>query len=95
MRRAWVRQCQQSFSIETVPPFGFATNGGDPAEDGAKTGDRTLRPNQQQSDTGETPLHSSLCKAPRPADDPGLTVALASGANPTLRRQVRPEIRGL
>ena len=35
-----------------------------------------------QPDTGETPLHSALCKANRPADDLVLKVLLAHGANP-------------
>lgn len=35
-----------------------------------------------QSDTGETPLHSALCKANRPAYDLVVEVLLACGANP-------------
>lgn len=38
--------------------------------------------NCPQPDTGETPLHSALCKANRPAYDLVLTILLAHGANP-------------
>jgi uncharacterized protein len=34
--------------------------------------------NRSQSDTGETPLHSALCKANRPAYDLVLKVLLAT-----------------
>src|SRR3990172_7927403 len=38
--------------------------------------------NHPQADTGETPLHSALCKANRPAYDFVLKILLAHGANP-------------
>lgn len=38
--------------------------------------------NRPLPDTGETPLHSSLCKANRPEFDKVLKVLLAGGANP-------------
>lgn len=38
--------------------------------------------NKPQSDTGETPLHSSLCTADRKAHDLVLKILLANGANP-------------
>ena len=38
--------------------------------------------NHPQADTGETPLHSALCKANRPTYDLVLKVLLANGANP-------------
>ena len=38
--------------------------------------------NHPHPDSGETPLHSALCKANRPAYDFVLTVLLAHGANP-------------
>lgn len=38
--------------------------------------------NRPLSDTGETPLHSALCKANNPASDLVLKVLLAHGANP-------------
>lgn len=39
-------------------------------------------PNQPDADTGETPLHSALCKTDRLAYDLVLQVLLSSGANP-------------
>ena len=41
-------------------------------------------------DTGETPLHSALCKANRPVYDTIIEVLLASGAKPNV--QTKPEI---
>jgi ankyrin repeat protein len=38
--------------------------------------------NRPSPDTGETPLHSALCKANRPAYDLVVKVLLAHGANP-------------
>lgn len=38
--------------------------------------------NKPLPDTGETPLHSSLCKADRKSLDPVLKILLANGANP-------------
>lgn len=38
--------------------------------------------NHPQADTGETPLHSALCKANRPAYDAVIEVLLAHGADP-------------
>jgi hypothetical protein len=38
--------------------------------------------NRSQPNTGETPLHSALCKANRPAYDLVLKILLANGANP-------------
>ena len=45
--------------------------------------------NHPQADTGETPLHSALCKANRPTYDLVLKVLLANGANPN--RVTKPD----
>ena len=45
--------------------------------------------NYPQPDTGETPLHSALCKANRPAYDLVITILLANGANPN--RATKPD----
>jgi ankyrin repeat protein len=41
--------------------------------------------NHSQPDTGETPLHSAICKANRPAYNHVLKVLLANGANPNCK----------
>ena len=41
--------------------------------------------NHQLDDTGESPLHSALCKANRPAYEHVVTVLLAAGADPNLK----------
>jgi ankyrin repeat protein len=46
--------------------------------------------NHSQPNTGETPLHSALCKANRPAYDLVLQVLLANGANPNC--VTRPDV---
>jgi ankyrin repeat protein len=45
-------------------------------------------PNHALPDTGETPLHSALCKPPNPAADRVVAVLLAHGADP--RRATKP-----
>jgi len=46
--------------------------------------------NWPEPDTGETPLHSALCKANRPAYDLVLNILLANGANPNCA--TRPDV---
>ncbi len=41
--------------------------------------------NKPQSDTGETPLHSSLCTSNRSSHDRVLQILLANGANPNCK----------
>jgi ankyrin repeat protein len=50
--------------------------------------------NGRQADTGETPLHSALCKANRPAYDLVLRVLLAHGANPNCATKPDAETGG-
>jgi ankyrin repeat protein len=45
--------------------------------------------NHAEPVTGETPLHSALCKANRPAYDLVVTVLLANGANPNCATKKR------
>ena len=56
--------------------------------------ERGANVNHQQTDAGETPLHSSLCKANRPAYDLVLKILLDNGANPNCATKPDAETGG-